>query len=99
MPQRKRWQSYKTRSAELAHAGVQLAIAASLKTFLAQEKKPESVDGWSISEEGLERLTQRGWPNPTLLVGRYAGRAMMDFLKPVRKVPSSSPGRSPQQGM
>ena len=73
MQQRKRWQSYKTRNAELAQAGVQLATAASLKPFLAQEKKPESVDGWSISEEGLERLTQRGWPNPTLLVGRYAG--------------------------
>ena len=29
----------------------------------------------------MKRLTERGWPNPTLLVGRYAGRAMMDFLK------------------
>ena len=79
--QRKRWQSYKIRSAELAHAEVQLATAASLKPFLAQEGKQESDDGWSISEEGLKRLTQRGWPNPTLLVGRYAGRAVMEFLK------------------
>ena len=29
----------------------------------------------------MKRLTQRGWPNPTLLVGRYAGRAVMECLK------------------
>ena len=79
--QRKQWQRYKTRGAELAQAEVQLAVAAILKPFLAQEEKQEPGEGWTISEEGLERLTQRGWPEPTLLVGRYAGRALMDFLK------------------
>ena len=41
----------------------------------------ESEDGWAISEVGLEKLTQRGWSDPNFLVGRYAGRAMMDFLR------------------
>ena len=60
---------------------VRLAVAESLKPFLAREGKQESEDGWAISEEGLEMLTQRGWSDPNFLVGRYAGRAMMDFLR------------------
>ena len=78
---RKRWQSYKRRSIELAQAGVLLATTASLQPYLAREEKLDPIDGWSISEEGLARIARHGWPKPELLVGRYAGRAVMDFLK------------------
>ena len=97
-PQRKQWQRYKTRGAELAQAEVQLAVAASLKPFLAQDEKQKPGEGWTISEEGLERHS--AWlPEPTLLVGRYAGRALMDFLSQARREPYSFPGPSLRQDM
>ena len=79
--QRRQWQSYKRQGTERTQVEVRLAVAESLKPFLAREGKQESEDGWAISEEGLEMLTQRGWSDPNFLVGRYAGRAMMDFLR------------------
>ena len=55
--QRKQWQSYKRQGTERTQVEVRLAVAESLKPFLAREGKQESEDGWAISEEGLEKLT------------------------------------------
>ena len=57
--QRKQWQSYKRQGTERTQVEVRLAVAESLKPFLAREGKQESEDGWAISEEDLEKHTQR----------------------------------------
>ena len=49
--QRKQWQSYKRQGTERARVEVRLAVAESLKPFLAREGKQESENGWAISEE------------------------------------------------
>ena len=38
-------------------------------------------DGWTLSDEASGRLTQLEWSQPTLLAGRHAGRAVMDFIR------------------
>ena len=81
---RARWQAYKRGRAEDACAKVALATAERLQS-LADRKEDDPSDGWTISEEGLLRLTERKWPQPTLLAGRFAGRAVMDFLKAEKK--------------
>lgn len=37
--------------------------------------------GWTVAEEGLTPLRTRGWDKPTLLAGRRAGKAVMDFIR------------------
>ena len=46
----------------------------------------------------MERLTQRGWQNPKFLVGRYAGRVMMDFLRSGKEGTVLFPWAEPTSG-
>ena len=68
------------RSSEATRAEVALVTAGRLKVH-TMEGLRIAEDGWTITEEGLKRLSDRGWPQPKLLAGRFAGRAVMKFLK------------------
>ena len=46
----------------------------------------------------MEGLTQRGWQNPKFLVGRYAGRVMMDFFRSGKEGTVLFPWAEPTSG-
>ena len=37
--------------------------------------------GWMVAGEGVAPLKARGWGEPTLLAGRRAGKAVMEFIR------------------
>ena len=41
----------------------------------------DSAEGWTVADEGLIPLRARGWDKPTLLAGRRAGKAVMEFIR------------------
>ena len=37
--------------------------------------------GWAVADEGIIPLRARGWDKPTLLAGRRAGKAVIEFIR------------------
>ena len=94
---RQKWQKYKQQSSDRRRAEVALAISERLKPYSA-EGVMNSDDGWTISDEGLRRLTDRGWQKPAMLAGRFAGRVVMEFLRSGREGAILFPWAEPTAG-
>ena len=75
---RKRWLRYKEREAKEARREIEMDTAECLGAYIGEQ---DLSDGWTLSDEASGRLTQLEWSQPTLLAGRHAGRAVMDFIR------------------